>query len=384
MRWTRGRGADQIEDRRGQGMGGGLPIPGGAAGAGLGGLGLVGVIVVLLFSVLSGGQGGGLGIPGLEPLPPSPGAQAGGGLTTDADDDLRQFVGFVVDDVQDTWTGIFRSAGRAYQPTTLVLFSGGTVSGCGRVVGDGPFYCPRDGKVYLDLGFFRELRSRFGAPGDFAQAYVIAHEFGHHVQNLLGINEEVQRGQQQNPGERERALGPARAAGRLPRRRLGAFGRTARTCSSPATWRKASRPLRPSATTGSRPRPRAVSIPRAGRTDRRSSARPGSGGGSTPGTRTDATRSRATSEVDDELDPRVIVDFDFERGLLFVAVRNLGDRPAYRVSTTFDKPFRGLGGRREMNALRLFRGIEFLAPRRRSARSSTRAPPTSRARSPPS
>jgi predicted metalloprotease len=171
------------------------------AGAGLGGLGIVGVIVVLLFSVLSGGGGGGgLGIPGLEPLPPSPGAQAGGGISNADDDDMRQFVGFVVDDIQDTWTGIFRSAGRAYQPTTLVLFTGGTVSGCGPASSaTGPFYCPRDGKVYLDLDFFRELRSRFGAPGDFAQAYVIAHEFGHHVQNLLGINEEVSRAQQQNP-----------------------------------------------------------------------------------------------------------------------------------------------------------------------------------------
>ena len=247
-----------------------------------------------------------------------------------------------------------------------MLFSGGTVSGCGPASSaTGPFYCPRDGKVYLDLSFFRELRSRFGAPGRLRagirdrtrvrppRAEPARHQRGGAARGSSGTR------------ERERALGPARAAGRLPRRRLGAFGLQRENLLEPGDVEEG---LAAAAAVGDD----RIQASTQGRIDpetldarhRRSSARPGSGGGSTPGTRTDATRSRATSEVDDELDPRVIVDFDFERGLLFVAVRNLGDRPAYRVSTTFDKPFRGLGGRREMNALRLFRGIEFLAPRK--------------------
>jgi hypothetical protein len=118
----------------------------------------------------------------------------------DPDAELVDFMGFVVDDVQTTWDELFASAGQTYDPTKLVIFENATRTGCG--VGNeatGPFYCPADNKVYLDLDFFRALRDRFGAPGDFAQAYVIAHEFGHHVQTLLGIDQEVRREQQSDP-----------------------------------------------------------------------------------------------------------------------------------------------------------------------------------------
>jgi uncharacterized protein len=113
---------------------------------------------------------------------------------------MVQFVSFVLDDIQADWTQRFSSAGSRYQPANLVLFRDGTQSGCG--IGQsamGPFYCPADQKVYLDLNFFAELDRRFGAPGDFAQAYVIAHELGHHVQHLLGVDQRVRSLQQQRP-----------------------------------------------------------------------------------------------------------------------------------------------------------------------------------------
>lgn len=170
MKWRRGVGAGQIEDRRGAGpFGGGAGIPIGVGGGG------IGLLVLVLALLLSGGN-----LPG--------GDGGGGGSTTPAGDDAAQRVGFIVNDVQQTWARLFQEAGRQYEPTKLVLFDEATVSGCGTAsAATGPFYCPRDQKVYLDLGFFRELQSRFGAPGDFAEAYVIAHEFGHHVQNLLGV-----------------------------------------------------------------------------------------------------------------------------------------------------------------------------------------------------
>jgi predicted metalloprotease len=170
MRWRRGTGGGQIEDRRGA-----SPIALGGGGS---------------------ASGGGP----LEGLPEMPAAQ--GQTGPDPDAELKDFVGFVVQDVQASWTRSFANADKQYEPTTLVLFEQATQTGCG--VGSsqtGPFYCPLDRKVYLDLGFFRELRSRFGAPGDFAQAYVIAHEFGHHVQNVLGVNSEVRQKQQQDPDQ---------------------------------------------------------------------------------------------------------------------------------------------------------------------------------------
>lgn len=172
--------------------------------AGGGGIGLV-LVLLLLFlggGLPGGGDGGGGGIdvgPSLQPFPGSPAAE---GPPLQSRGQVDDFVAFVVHDVQRTWTALFQQAGREYQPTKLVLFEQATNSGCGPASSaTGPFYCPLDLKVYLDLSFFRELSSRFGAPGDFAQAYVIAHEFGHHVQNVLGISEDVRRRQQENPGE---------------------------------------------------------------------------------------------------------------------------------------------------------------------------------------
>ena len=195
MKWKPGRGGGQIEDRRGQGTP--FPIPIGKLGAGGGGIGLIVLLAVLFLSGVFGG-GGGFNPPGFT------GTLSTGTTKTapDPDQRLKQFVAFVVADVQQAWTGAFRQAGKEYEPTKLVLFTSATQSGCGLASSQtGPFYCPPDRKVYLDLGFFQELSSRFGAPGDFAQAYVIAHEFGHHVQNLLGISEDVSDEQQKHPDQ---------------------------------------------------------------------------------------------------------------------------------------------------------------------------------------
>jgi predicted metalloprotease len=126
--------------------------------------------------------------PGVPAAPPG----AGGVPGADPDAELVDFVEFVVDDVQQTWAEEFSRSGLSYEPAFLELFTGVTSSGCGQASSAvGPFYCPLDETAYLDLDFFRELRARFGAPGDFAQAYVIAHEIGHHVQHQLGIDEQV-------------------------------------------------------------------------------------------------------------------------------------------------------------------------------------------------
>lgn len=203
MKWRKVKDRSQLEDRRGRRGAGGLPIPMGKAGAG--GLGLVGLIIAIVLGsgILGGGNGGGFGIdPQLNPFPELD-AQADDPASTapDPEEDLVDFVNFVVVDVQDSWRRAFAQADREYQTTRLVLFEDTTTTACGNASSaTGPFYCPPDAMVYLDLGFFRELTRRFGAPGDFAQAYVIAHEFGHHVQNVLGINEDVSRQQQADPG----------------------------------------------------------------------------------------------------------------------------------------------------------------------------------------
>ena len=113
-------------------------------------------------------------------------------------DPQAKFIGAVLGDMEETWTEIFAKSGERYQPPVLVLFNDAVQSACGSASSaTGPFYCPADSKVYLDLSFFRELDQNFGAPGDFAQAYVVAHEVGHHIQNVLGVNQQVQRLQQQ-------------------------------------------------------------------------------------------------------------------------------------------------------------------------------------------
>jgi predicted metalloprotease len=181
------------------GSGGGLPIPipGGKAGGGIGGL----VIAIILFVVISGVLGGGGGLSGLSGL--GGGAVEPGG-TLDPQNDTDQFLAYVVDDIQTFWLDRFAQAGRELPMEDLVLFEGSTTSGCGPAsAATGPFYCPADQKVYLDLGFFDELESRFGAQGgDFAIAYVVAHEYGHHIQTVLGVSDEVQRLSQEDPSRR--------------------------------------------------------------------------------------------------------------------------------------------------------------------------------------
>jgi len=181
MRWRHSRQSENIEDRRG------MSIPRGAKIGGISGLGLLAVVLISLVmgidpTVLL--QGG----PGIQT--PSVSVQRSGRPAIN--DDLRDFVAVVLAETEDVWHEAFRKMGRTYQAPTLVLFSGAVESACG-IAGSatGPFYCPSDHKVYLDLSFFEDLSTRFGASGDFAQAYVIAHEVGHHVQTLLGISQKV-------------------------------------------------------------------------------------------------------------------------------------------------------------------------------------------------
>ena len=191
MRWQTGRRSENVEDRRGM-----------APAARAGSIGGVGLLVILGISLLTGinpleligalGGGGALEAPAPQ-APPAPGGPgAPGGATKPGADPQGEFVSVILADTEDTWGRIFADSGRRYAPPRLVLFRQATPSACGMGQSAmGPFYCPEDRQVYIDLAFFRELDQRFGAPGDFAQAYVIAHEVGHHVQNLLGIAEEV-------------------------------------------------------------------------------------------------------------------------------------------------------------------------------------------------
>ncbi len=182
MRWRDGRRSRNIEDRRGARPGGRL-VGGG-----------IGTIVIILAALYFG----------IDPTPLLQGLQTAstsGGTTPTAEDlandPLADMVSVVMADTEDAWNAIFRQQGLDYREPTLVLFTGATRSACG--VGQaamGPFYCPADEKAYIDLSFYDDLRKRFRAPGDFAQAYVIAHEVGHHVQNLLGVSGEVRRRQQ--------------------------------------------------------------------------------------------------------------------------------------------------------------------------------------------
>jgi len=177
MRWEGGRESSNVEDRRGMGMGG-IGIAGGGIGA-----------VVLAVVALLLGVDPSVVLQGDDSY--APGQTEPSGSAT-PQDELGRFVSVVLADTEDTWTAIFRSLGRTYEDPKLVLFTGATPTACGTgQSATGPFYCPRDQKVYIDLSFYRELQARFHAPGDFAQAYVIAHEIGHHVQNQLGIMDQV-------------------------------------------------------------------------------------------------------------------------------------------------------------------------------------------------
>ena len=180
MRWERGRRSENVEDRRGVGM-----RRGGLMGGGIGGL-----VLVLVISYFLGVDPRLL----LQNMPVESVPSDGESVAPPAEQQpLADFVSVVLADTEDTWTGIFSESGRTYREPTLVLFSGAVDSACGLgQAAMGPFYCPRDERVYIDLDFYRDLHERFQAPGDFAQAYVIAHEIGHHVQNLLGTSGRVQ------------------------------------------------------------------------------------------------------------------------------------------------------------------------------------------------
>lgn len=184
MRWEGRRESENVQDRRGRsGRGGGVVL-----GGGLGTLLLV-VIVMLL-----GGDPRALLDMAEQSRAPAP---AGRVLPTAEDEKLKRMVGVVLADTEEVWEEEFRAMGKVYEKPKLVIFSDGVRSGCGFADSQvGPFYCPADRTIYLDLSFFRELSERFGAGGDFAQAYVIAHEVGHHVQKLLGTSDQVRRAQQ--------------------------------------------------------------------------------------------------------------------------------------------------------------------------------------------
>ena len=223
MRWRGGRESENVEDRRDEGgspfgfPGGGVSFPSGGGSGRSGGIGIVGILIILALmwffgidpTVLmqGGGPGGDEGnfpdihLPQSHPGPdttnlPAPSTPQGPPLEhpkTTSEDDLRQFVGVVLADTEDVWQDIFRQYGDSYSDPKLVLYSGSIRSACGTGMSAmGPFYCPNDEKVYIDLDFYQELKNRFKAPGDFAQAYVIAHEIGHHVQKLLGIMDQVE------------------------------------------------------------------------------------------------------------------------------------------------------------------------------------------------
>ncbi len=191
MKWTLGGDRKNLEDRRGQ-TGGGGGFRGGGLRLGLGGTIVVLVLSLIfrqdLFRLLDTGAAGG-----------APVGEAPVGSTPE-EDTLVEFVTFVLNDAQSTWTGLLPQMGVEYRDATLVLFRNNTGSTCGYAeTASGPFYCPGDQKVYIDLGFYQELKDRFGAPGDFAQAYVLAHEIGHHVQWLLGTEEQVRRARRSRP-----------------------------------------------------------------------------------------------------------------------------------------------------------------------------------------
>jgi predicted metalloprotease len=192
MKWEGGRRSSNIEDRRGMSAG---TIGGGGVGM---------LLIVLAVSCLTG----------TNPLTllqmaeeVNPGQAQSVPTGAPSGDPAAEFVSVVLGTTEDTWNQVFKAAGKSYQAPVLVMFEDSVQSACGNASSaSGPFYCPADQKVYLDLSFFRELDRRFGAPGDFAQAYVVAHEVGHHVQNLLGINRQVSQAQRQGSQSGANAL----------------------------------------------------------------------------------------------------------------------------------------------------------------------------------
>jgi uncharacterized protein len=217
MRWRGRRQSTNVRDIRGQG--GGMGFPGGRGGTiripmgtsragggfGCGTLIIIGLVLWMLginplaiLGGLGGGLGGGVG-PSHTPDSSSPRFDPSVG-TGGRDDEMRQFVSTILGSTEEIWSGIFKSYGRDYPNPELVVFDGGVRSACGLASSAaGPFYCPGDRRVYIDLSFYRQLARQFGAPGDFAQAYVLAHEVGHHVQNVIGILPQFNRMRQSMP-----------------------------------------------------------------------------------------------------------------------------------------------------------------------------------------
>ncbi len=197
MRWNRGQMSQNVDDMRGA-SGGGFRGGGGGMRLGLGGMFLLLVLSLVFkrdFFQLVGGAGG------LQAGAPTQ-VDAGPVQASAAEDELAHFISAVLDSTQGFWQQELARQGAQYHDARLVLFRDAIQSACGFAESaTGPFYCPGDEKVYIDLGFYDELRQRFGAPGDFAQAYVLAHELGHHVQNLLGIERQVRQAQQRRPDQ---------------------------------------------------------------------------------------------------------------------------------------------------------------------------------------
>ncbi|BDH44963.1 neutral zinc metallopeptidase [Salmonella enterica subsp. enterica serovar Choleraesuis] len=197
MRWQGRRESENVEDRRNENSGGGMPggLPGGMRiPRGKGGLILLIVVLVAgyygvdLTGLLTGGQVGQM----------QSQTQSSGGSISPKDDEAAKFTSIILGTTEDTWTQIFKEQGATYQKPKLVMYRGATRTGCGTGQSVmGPFYCPADSTVYIDLSFYDEMRSKLGADGDFAQGYVVAHEVGHHVQKLLGIEPKVRQLQQQ-------------------------------------------------------------------------------------------------------------------------------------------------------------------------------------------
>ena len=180
MKWQVGRRSTNVEDRRGSG---------GMGGMGLGGMGIGGILLVVVVSLLFGKNP--LQVLG-QVAEQSPSAQQAPGANPQANDEAYQFVGNILGSTEDVWGKFFQQSGSQYPAPTLVLFSGVVGSACGRAsAAVGPFYCPGDRKVYLDTSFFNDMRTKLGAGGDFAEAYVIAHEVGHHIQTLTGTAAKV-------------------------------------------------------------------------------------------------------------------------------------------------------------------------------------------------
>jgi len=178
MLWQGRRESGNVEDRRGMSGGGRIAAGGGILG-----------VLALLFNFLLGGGGD-----GGQTMAPLPGQHTSTSRNQAHGDQLARFVKVVLADTEDVWSELFRNAGNRYQAPTLVMFSGSVQSGCGSASAQtGPFYCPADQKVYVDLSFYDDLRTRFGGGGDFAMAYVIAHEVGHHIQTLMGTSEQMAR-----------------------------------------------------------------------------------------------------------------------------------------------------------------------------------------------